>query len=106
MILLYAPLPRSIPQNYLRFGAGAIGLILALFLPYLSVPSLIWGPMVAHMPYFLIRISVGTSTVPTRGGKFVAVLAACVFVGHLGLFMAGEPLGSPAIGSALLVIFA
>ncbi|WP_299412870.1 acyltransferase [uncultured Sulfitobacter sp.] len=105
LILLYAPLPRWIPQRYWRIGAGTIGLVLAYMLPNISVPSLIWGPMVAHMPYFLIGIAIGGSDNLKRGGKFTAVLGACLFLGYIGLFMAGQPLGNPMIGSALLLIF-
>ena len=104
LILLYAPLPRSIPQNYLRVGAGAVGLILALFLPNLSVPSLIWGPMVAHMPYFLIGIAVGSSQMKALHPA-ICVLAAGVFAERMYFVISCGFQTTTTLVSCLLVIF-
>ena len=104
LILLYAPLPRSIPQNYLRVGAGAVGLILALFLPNLSVPSLIWGPMVAHMPYFLIRIAVGSSQMKVLHPA-ICVLAAGLFAERMYFVISCGFPTTTTLASCLLVIF-
>lgn len=106
LILLYAPLPRSIPQSYLRVGAGAFGLILALCLPHLPVPSLIWGPMVAHMPYFLIGVAAGSIRGLERHGRIVVMLAAFAFVAQTGSIMMGGVFSGTAIPSMLLIIYA
>ncbi|MGJ8598150.1 acyltransferase family protein [Sulfitobacter sp.] len=59
LVLAYRLGGTNIPPMTLRWVAGIGALALALINPYLSVPSLIWGPMVAHMPYFLLGITAG-----------------------------------------------
>ncbi|MCX7566830.1 acyltransferase [Sulfitobacter sp. F26169L] len=105
LIGVYAALLRPLSDSALRLGAGGIGIALAAVLPSLAVPSLIWGPMVAHMPYFLIGIAAGGHR-QLRGGKAVASLAAFVFLANLWLVITAVPPGASALTSALLLIFA
>lgn len=104
LILLYAPLPRAILQKYLRVGVGAVGLNLALFLPNLSVPSLIWGPMVAHMPYFLIGIALVSSQLKALHPA-ICVLAVGVFAERMYFVISCGFPTTTTLASCLLVIF-
>lgn len=70
----------------LRWIAGGGALILALVNPYLSIPSLIWGPMVAHTPYFLLGIAAGAflNWRPNAGVTFLAFGTLIVLLGLVG----------------------
>ena len=105
LILLYAPVLRHIPPTVLRIGVGCIGLGLAFFLPQLPVPSLIWGPMVAHLPFFLIGMVIADSQIEGTKARITGFFAGCVFAGHMWLVVAGGSSTSPALTSCLLVIF-
>jgi fucose 4-O-acetylase-like acetyltransferase len=59
LIVLYVVFGTRIPTQYLRYGLGAAAVVMALLNPYTPVPSLIWGQMVEHMPYFLAGIAMG-----------------------------------------------
>jgi len=48
-----------LPATRLRWLLAAGALLFALVNPYISVPSLLWGPMFEHLPYFLAGIAAG-----------------------------------------------
>jgi len=106
LILLYAPLLKHIPTNPLRFALGGFGLGLVFVLPHLSIPSLIWGPMVAHLPFFLIGMAVAEERAGGWRSRFAAVFAACAFAIHIGLIVTGMSSMSSSVTSCLLLIFA
>jgi fucose 4-O-acetylase-like acetyltransferase len=58
-ILFYAVFGSRISTKPLRYGAGIVAVAMALLNPYTPVPSMIWGPMVEHLPYFLAGIALG-----------------------------------------------
>ncbi|MEQ6201831.1 acyltransferase [Sulfitobacter sp. HNIBRBA2951] len=106
LILLYAPVLKHLPAKPLRFLLGGLGLGLAILLPYLPVPSLIWGPMVAHLPYFLIGMAIADEQAEGWGAKIGAFFAVFAFVLHIALLLLGMSYMPPAMTSCLLLIFA
>lgn len=104
-VLLYALLPKTQARNLTMIGAAAVSLLMAVLSPYVFVPSLIWGPTVAHLPFFLLGIVVGGGKM-TRPNGFVSVLAAGVFFGQIYLVTTATPPGTTTLTSLLLLVFA
>lgn len=84
LILAYA-FPLCTLQNMtLRWGAAALAICLAVLNPFVPVPSLLFGPVVEHTPYFLMGIAMGglaayrpsMATAVVSGLGFVALLSA------------------------------
>lgn len=105
LILIYAVTPRSIPNFMLGLITGGVGLALIVINPYMPVPSLIWGPMVAHIPFFLIGVAIGSGEMkaPHRG---LSALAVGVFAALVYLVMSGTLETVTILMSCQLIIFA
>jgi len=50
---------KRLNNSSIRAAAAGAAVCLSLLNPFLSVPSLVWGPMVEHLPYFLAGIGAG-----------------------------------------------
>lgn len=59
LIFGYRVVPRSVTTDTLRKCAGIGALVLAVLSSFIYLPSLLWGPMVEHIPYFLAGIAAG-----------------------------------------------
>lgn len=59
LILGYAMGGERLPATILRWGCAGVALVWAVLNPYIPVPSLIWGPMFEHFPYFLAGVAMG-----------------------------------------------
>ncbi len=57
LILAYSYVPKHIDESRWHIGAAVLAVALALLSSFIFVPSLIWGPMIEHAPYFLIGIA-------------------------------------------------
>ena len=81
LVLGYALVPDRIGPNVLRGVCAGVAVIWAALNPYIPVPSLIWGPMFEHFPYFLIGKAAGGLTayrVPAIAGFVCAVGCAAL----------------------------
>lgn len=105
VIVLYAALLHRLPRQALEYGAGGIALGMAISASYVAVLSLIWGPMVAHLPYFLLGIGFGRIHMERSAG-YVSALGAVAFGTLMYTVVAGI---APAAGTfsslALLICF-
>ncbi len=106
VILLYFAALGRLSRTVVRFIMGAAGIGLAYVLPQLSVPSLVWGATVAHLPFFLIGVAVADSTIEGSTARMTAFLAALVFAGQLWLVAISGPIKQSALSSSLIVLFA
>ena len=79
LVLAYRLGGAQVPPMTLRWGAGIGALALAFITPFLSVPSLVWGPMVAHTPYFLLGIAAG-ALLNWRPNAATTCLALAAFI--------------------------
>ncbi|KEJ88867.1 acyltransferase family protein [Sulfitobacter donghicola] len=59
LVLLFAALPKSLDAWQLRRFASSFGMLMVALSSFIFVPSLLWGPMVEHAPYFLLGIGAG-----------------------------------------------
>jgi fucose 4-O-acetylase-like acetyltransferase len=59
LILAYKVVPRNVSAQTLRRFAAICALAMATFSSVIYVPSLLWGPMIEHAPYFLAGITAG-----------------------------------------------
>jgi fucose 4-O-acetylase-like acetyltransferase len=59
LVLGYTCVPRNVTTLTLRRSAAVGAVVLAAFSSVIYVPSLIWGPMIEHVPYFLAGIAAG-----------------------------------------------
>lgn len=84
LIIAYRLGGAQISEQVLRWIAGLGALALALINPFLSVPSLIWGPMVAHTPYFLLGVAAG-GFLRWRPTPAITLLSGLAFAGLLWL---------------------
>lgn len=100
LVVIFASPISRLSEGTLRWGAGACGLLLALLNPYVSVPSLIWGPMVEHFPYFLAGIAVGGLAIG-RPPLLVSVLFALAFFALLA--SVGQQKASVLVSFGLVV---
>lgn len=105
MILFDALLPRSASHIVMPYGSAVICIVMAVLSPYISAPSLIWGPTIAHLPYFLLGIAVGGGGMRRPVG-YLSVLAAGVFAGQMYLVVTATPPGATTLISLMLLIFA
>jgi fucose 4-O-acetylase-like acetyltransferase len=62
-----------------RWSAGGLAVLGAVANPYLPVPSLVWGPMVEHLPYFLAGIALG-GVLALQPSRLIGVLCGAGFV--------------------------
>lgn len=79
LIGVYALGMSRLDDKILRIAAGAVAVVLAVLNPFMSVPSLVWGPMVEHIPYFLAGIA-GGGLVMLRPSLSIGVFAGAGFV--------------------------
>jgi len=84
MILIFASPIQHMSDTALRMGAVVCAVLLSVLNPFFSVPSTVWGPFVAHVPYFLMGLGVAQSSLPDRfdwagrlcGVGFIFILSA------------------------------
>ncbi|UWR22985.1 acyltransferase [Sulfitobacter sp. S190] len=101
-LLIFWMHPRLREPPVYRTVATVLALVIAALIPVLIVPSVVWGPMVQHAPYFLAGIGAG-AFVEWRPTGRVALLAAFLF-GLTLLLMLGTHV--PVLVSLLLVVLA
>ena len=82
LILAHAFALHMLPPAVLRQAAGVAAVGLALVNPSLSVPSVLFGPLVEHLPYLLAGIAVG-GLAARRPSGVLAMLCAVAFAGLL-----------------------
>lgn len=78
LIGVYALGMSRLDDKVIRIASGAVALALAVLNPFMSVPSLVWGPMVEHIPYFLAGIAAG-GLVALRPSLAIGLLAGAGF---------------------------
>lgn len=101
MIFGFATPAAKASDGTIRAVAAVAAALGAALLPFLSIPSLIWGPMIAHMPYFLAGIALG-GVAAWRPTPLASALFALVFA---ALLMSVGPQKASALVSLGLVIF-
>lgn len=102
LILMYAQVTDRVSANGWRWGAAGVALFWAALNPYIPVPSLIWGPMFEHFPYFLAGIAAG-GLAAYRMPSLAGVLCAA---GFAGLIWAVQGEKASVLHSLALVLLA
>lgn len=101
LVLAYALWGGRFRNQALRWGAAALAFAWAVALPFVSVPSPLWGPVVAHVPYFLAGITAG-AFLGWRPNIAVQGLAAAAFIFLLWLVEGSK--AAPVHSLALVVL--
>lgn len=78
VLALYLALRGRLDQKRLRLLAGIGAMGLALFMPLIYLPSTVFGPAVAHFPFFLAGIAMGGHG-NARPSGLMAAAAAVIF---------------------------
>ncbi len=102
VIVIFGVFAGSQSPRRIRWLVGAVAVGLGMIHPWLSVTSVLLGPMVAHFPFFLSGMAAGAYVMwrPSRGGALVAGAAFAGLVVISALYGATVPL------SLLMVLFA
>ncbi|MEP1766593.1 MAG: acyltransferase [Sulfitobacter sp.] len=100
-IALY-PFGKARNQTVVASVVGGAAVVMAILNPYTPVPSLIWGPMVQHLPHFLAGVSLGGLGIFAIR-RSVSLIAASIFVGVMVFIPADKAL---VFTSLVLVILA
>lgn len=101
LVLAYAVGGGVFRNQALRWGAAGLALAWAFALPFMSVPSQLWGPVVAHVPYFLAGITAG-AFLGWRPHIAVQGLVAAGFI--ILLWQVGGSKAAPVHSLALVVL--
>ncbi|KIN73853.1 acyltransferase family protein [Sulfitobacter guttiformis] len=91
---------REVPAQAVRWIAAVWVVALLVVSPLFSVPSLIWGPMLAHVPYFLAGIAAG-AFLRWQPGSIICLFALGMFLVLLWLVQGNQV---SAIHSLALVL--
>ncbi len=100
VIGVFSVLDGRVEQNALRWIAAGAAVSLALAIPFIAVPSLLWGPTVAHLPYFFAGIAMGNLT----GRRLPPWRTAGSAAAFVGLLWATQGQAAASIHSLALVL--
>ncbi|QUJ75676.1 acyltransferase [Sulfitobacter albidus] len=105
VILLYAAWPRAPSRGVAEYCALGLAIALTVGQAFIGTPSLIWGPMIAHLPFFLLGIGLGTGRI-NRPSALLMILAAAAFGFQLlAVVQSGVDRASIPTSAALLIFF-
>lgn len=89
----------GIPTEKGFLAIGALGIAMALANPFFAVPSILWGPIVEHAPYFLFGIALGARP-QRRPASGEAALAMLLII---TVYVAWFDQRMPVVGSLILI---
>ncbi len=99
VIVIFVPLRLAFQPDALRGFAGLVAVMLALASPLIYVPSLLWGPMVQHLPYFLAGIGFGAFA-SLRAPPWLALFSG----GAFAFLLASVAEHGASVGQSLVLI--
>jgi len=102
VILVFTTPMQHLSDRTLRISAVGGAVLLAMLNPFLSVPSTIWGAMVAHLPYFLLGGGVAQFALAKRF-DWVGLVCGLAFICLLLLLGPTQP---SVLVSLILVVLA
>ncbi len=99
VIGVFVPLRGIWPTEVFRGVAGVAAVVLALSSSFFYVPSLLWGPMVQHIPYFLAGIGFGAFAI-LRTPQWLAIVSGIAFA----WLLAGVAAQGASVGQSLVLV--